>query len=80
MVSNSYGKQFWAPGARVRVTGNSPWPERIGHVGIVVLPRGDGRYPQPAKDEALLLLDEDPLCQLPSWWSCVIGNETLEIE
>lgn len=48
-------------GTRVRFTERTAWPERVGAEGVVVAPAADGTYPQPAKNECVVLLDDDPL-------------------
>lgn len=75
-------------GTRVRMQG-SPWPEREGCEGVVVAPRADGIYPQPAPVESLVKLDDDPLDRMAfspganyersyGWWSCVVSDNNLE--
>lgn len=69
-------------GTRVRVGQDCPWPERRGSVGTVVAPPADGTYPQPASWQALLLLDDDPLCATRQdagvRWSCAMDAHHLE--
>ena len=60
----------YRPGARVRIKSPCVWP---------VAPPADGTYPQPASFEVLLLLDDDPLVQVPSGeWTCVIRATDVE--
>lgn len=72
-------------GARVRVTGSAPWHKRVGCEGTVVAPPTDGTYPQPAKGEVLLLLDDDPLDELRYYtggvrlWTCVLDAKDVEV-
>lgn len=66
------------PGQRIRFNEHSPWPERVGCEGVVVAPRADGIYPQPAKDEVLILLDDDPLSDHPAW-TCVTDRKSLDL-
>ena len=73
-------QMVFAVGERVQVTEKSPWPERVGCVGTVVAPPADGTYPQPARGETLVLLDDDPLAvATPQVWSCVIGSRDLRL-
>ena len=75
-----------SPGSRVVLTEACPWRERRGCVGVVVRPRSDGVYPQPAKSEVLVLLDRDPLDIRPYvvsqdslGWSCVVPTMCCEV-
>lgn len=58
-------------GSRVVLSG-SPWPERVGCLATVVAPPTDGTYPQPARGEVLVLLDDDPLNATHDGWTCVM--------
>lgn len=62
----------------------SPWPERVGATGVIV--EGAG-YPWSVKapHEVVLLLDDDPLPEAPSFngrggteWTCVVDRANLE--
>lgn len=68
-------------GAKVRLTERCPWPERVGLTGTVVAPYEDGTYPQPAKWEVLLLIDNDPLNTVghDPQWSCVMPTFACEV-
>lgn len=61
------------PGTRIRLV-VSPWPERQGMTGTVLAPPSDGTYPQPARWESLIAIDDDPLNG--SW--CVVATRSLE--
>lgn len=89
-MSASGGWTFPRVGDRVRFTESCPWPERVGCQGIVVAPPTDGTYPQPAKWEVLVLIDEgdDPLSTgaerlsyRPGYpaWSCVISAKSCDV-
>lgn len=69
-------------GTKVRFNTKAAWYERVGHLGVVVAPAADGRYPQPGPGEALVRLDDDPLA---SWttenrpWTCITSVNSLEV-
>ena len=69
----------WPVGSRVRIKDGCIWPERSGLPATVVAPPADGTYPQPAKWETLILLDDDPLTTRGEW-SCVLPAKDLEPE
>ena len=66
-------------GDRIQVTETAPWPQRVGCRGTVVAPMSDGTYPQPARGESLVKLDEDPIGPLHRPWSAVFGNDSLRL-
>lgn len=69
------------PGTRIRVNRHSSWPERVGCVGVIVQPPVDGTYPQPAANEELVLLDDDPYgSRQRGTWSCVMPRTHLDVE
>lgn len=73
------------PGARVRFTDASPWPERVGCEGVVVEePNGPGVYPDDKRDpnRVIVLLDDDPLVppdRRPSGWTCATTRDSFEV-
>ena len=81
-MSERAGWVFPRVGQRVRITESSPWPERVGCEATVVAPPADGTYPQPAKWEVLLLLDDDPLTNASNHtehWTCVMTAKACEV-
>lgn len=70
------------PGDRVRFNERCPWPQRVGAEGMIVAPRADGMYPQPAKNEVLVYLDSDPLQAARAygeeWWTCAADRRSLD--
>ena len=69
---------------RIRVVGG-PWPERIGCEGVIVSQLHD-EYPWHGlgKNEVIVLLDDDPLCDLARRlrnldYSCAIGRKDVEM-
>ena len=66
-------------GTLIRVTEKSPWPERVGRLGVVVAPSADGTYPQPDKSEVLVKLAVDPLgAGTGRGWTCVMDRKSVE--
>lgn len=65
----------FAVGQRVRFREPCIWPERGGQAGVVVRPRSDGVYPQPAPSEVIVLLDSD---KSGYGWTCVASIKSLE--
>lgn len=62
-----------SPGTRVVILDSCPWPERRGLNAVIVAPPEDGTYPQPARSEVLLLIDDDPLHATYTYWTCVMN-------
>jgi hypothetical protein len=63
---------------RIEIVGG-PWPERIGRQGVTVDDPGDGIYPfdKRASNEAVVLLDNDPLGSGTRSWTCVYSKRYL---
>lgn len=67
-------------GDRVVLGESCPWPERVGLTGVVVAPPANGTYPQPAKWEVLVLLDDDPLAhRIGRGWSCALSAKSCTV-
>lgn len=75
------GWSFPQVGQKVLLTESCPWPDRIGSIATVVAPPSDGSYPQPAKWEVLVLIDDDPRAQISHdpRWSCVISAKSCDV-
>lgn len=66
---------------RVKINWRSPWKERENAVGVIVAPDPQGAYPQPAKWECIVLLDDDPMgikYEHSAKWTCVLSKTCVE--